>query len=456
MLSRDPASFRDPDGFVFSVDGTLFRSVTPSARRTMTERREFFSEAVEQGLLLPFELDAVAPAGAGVESVIKPEPLSLVSYPHEWCFEQLKDAALNTLDVNILALKHGLTLKDASAFNIQRHRGATVFIDHTSFEPTDGKLPWRPYSQFCRHFLNPLVVGSYRDIHAGAFFRMNLDGIPQQMANDLLPRRACLVPSVAMHMLLHNSFIKRSASFESRKTEAKKVTSRGNQLDLLRQLRAFIAKLEPARAASTWAHYYSQTNYSDATFQKKKELVAAAFEGRRLGTVWDVGANDGTFSRIAAGAAERVLALDLDHNAVNAGYVDIKRRGDGRIHALVHDVENPTPALGFDSAERSTLEQRSRADAIMALALIHHLSITGNIPFAQSAGYFADRSGELLIEFVGRQDSQVRRLLAQKNVSYDWYTEENFCEAYLKRFELKSRQEIPGTDRSFYHLVRGR
>jgi hypothetical protein len=456
MLSRDPASFRDPDGFVFSVDGALYRSVTPAARKVLVDGKEFFSEAVQRGLLLPFELDAAAPAGFDSGSVIKPELLELVSYPHEWCFEQLKDAALNTLGINILALKHGLTLKDASAFNIQRCRGAMVFIDHTSFEPTDGNLPWRPYSQFCRHFLNPLVLGSYRDVHAGAFFRVNLDGIPQQMANDLLPVRAYLKPSVAIHMLAHNAFIKRSATFESRNTQAKNVTSRSSQLDLLKQLRAFIEKLSAAKAVSTWARYYSQTNYNDATFKRKTELVAAAFVGRRLGAVWDVGANDGTFSRIAGKSADRVLALDLDHNAVNAGYVEIKSGGDHHIHALIHDVENPTPALGFDSAERSTLEQRSKADAVMALALIHHLSITSNIPFEQSAGYFADRGEELLIEFVGREDSQVKRLLAQKNINYDWYTEENFRGAYLKRFELKSRHEIPGADRIFYHLVRGR
>jgi hypothetical protein len=204
MLHRDPASFRDPDGFVFRLNGALYRSVTPAARALLIDSKAFSSAAIERGLLLPFEFDADVPewAASDIGSVIKPEIIDLITYPHEWCFEQLKYAALNTLDINILALEHGLTLKDASAFNTQTHHGAMVFIDHTSFEPTDGKLPWRPYSQFCRHFLNPLVMGSYRDIHAGSFFRMNLDGVPQQTANDFLPWRARFVPSIAMHMLL--------------------------------------------------------------------------------------------------------------------------------------------------------------------------------------------------------------------------------------------------------------
>jgi len=456
MLHRDPASFRDPDGFVFSLGGTLYRSVTPAARALLIKGEAFFSAAIERGLLLPFEIDADVPewAATDIGSVIKPEIIDLITYPHEWCFEQLKDAALNTLDVNILALEHGLTLKDASAFNTQMHRGATVFIDHTSFEPTDGKLPWRPYSQFCRHFLNPLVLGSYRDIHAGSFFRMNLDGVPQQTANDFLPWRARFVPSIAMHMLLHNRFIRRSSDFEAKNTRAKDVSPRGGQLDLLRQLRAFVEALKPAKAVSTWANYYSQTNYDDTTFAKKKELVAAAFEGRRLGTIWDLGANDGTFSRLVAGSVDRVLALDLDHNAVNACYVENRERGDRSIYALVYDVSNPTPALGFDNAERPTLEHRSKPDAVLALAVIHHLSITNNIPLDQSADYFAARGNELLIEFVGPADSQVKRLLAQKNTSYDWYNEQNFQASFSKRFRFEMRQEIPGTDRSFYRLVR--
>jgi hypothetical protein len=456
MLHRDPASFRDPDGFVFSVDGTLYRSVTPAARALLVDGSAFFSAAIERGLLLPFEIDAQVPDSTetNIGFVIKPEIIDLITYPHEWCFEQLKSAALNTLDINILALEFGLTLKDASAFNTQMHRGGTVFIDHTSFEATDGKLPWRPYSQFCRHFLNPLVMASYRDVHAGLFFRMNLDGVPQQMANDYLPWRAYFVPSIALHMVLHNRFIRRSSYLETRNTQPNTASSGAKQIGLLRQLRAFIGWLEPAKGTSIWANYYSQTNYDDTTFAKKKELVAAAFEGRRLGTIWDLGANDGTFSRLVAGSADRVLALDLDHNAVNACYVQNRSRGPRTVHALVYDVCNPTPALGFENAERSTLEQRSKPDAVLALAVIHHLSITNNIPLDQSADYLATRSKELLIEFVGPADSQVKRLLAQKNTSYDWYNEQNFQASFSKRFRLESRQEIPGTDRNLYHLVR--
>ncbi|HWK33086.1 MAG TPA: class I SAM-dependent methyltransferase [Hyphomicrobium sp.] len=449
-MLRNEASFRDPDGYVFEHAGGVYRGLTSQAAARLAAHSAFYAEAVERGLLVAFH--EAAPA-FGFSAVIAPERIPLVTYPHEWSYEQLKDAALNTLDVNILALQHGLTLKDASAFNNQTLACRSVFIDHTSFEETDGRLPWRPYSQFCRHFLNPLVVGVYRDIHVGSFFRSNLDGLQQQLANDLLPVRARIRPSVFVHMVAHNRFIRRTADFEGR-TQATAVRARGRQIDLLRQLRGFIEGLSAARAASTWARYYESTNYVEAAFEQKKQIVGDCFAGRHLATVWDVGANDGTFSRLIDNSAKTVVALDLDHNAVNANYAFNRQHGRDRIHALVYDVGNPTPALGFRNRERSTLEERSRPDAIMALAVIHHLSLTNNVPLTESARYFAERTPELVIEWVGRGDSQVQRLLAQKTVSYDGYTEECFIRAYGAQFALLSRTQISGTDRAIYRFGR--
>jgi len=449
-MLRNDGSFRDPDGFVFEHDDILYRSLTQDAAARLSSHDAFYREASEQGLLVPFRTETNV---SGFETVIRPTRLPLVTYPYEWSFEQLKDAALNTLDINILALKHGLTLKDASAFNNQRLDGRTVFIDHPSFEPTDGRLPWRPYSQFCRHFLNPLAVASYRDLHAGAFFRIDLDGLPQQIANDLLPLRAKVRPAVMMHMLAHNRYMRKASAFEGR-TEAASVRAGGRQLDLLKHLRGFIAGLEAARAGSTWADYYEKTNYVEATFEEKKRSVASCFEGRSLATIWDVGANDGTFSRLVAGSAHAVLALDLDHNAVNANYAFCRRAKIANVHALAYDVANPTPALGFRNRERSTLEHRSKPDAIMALAVVHHLSLTNNIPLSETALYFAERGPELVIEWVGRDDSQVKRLLAQKTIAYDWYSEDGFRDAYSKHFSLLSRRPISGTDRVLYHFRR--
>lgn len=449
-MLRNEASFRDPDGYVFEHAGRLYRGLTRQAAAQFAEHDAFYRDAVEKGLLVPFSDEA---PGFGFHAVIAPEKLALVTYPYEWSYEQLKDAALTTLDINLLALERGLTLKDASAFNIQWRDGRPIFIDHTSFEETNGSLPWRPYSQFCRHFLNPLVVGAYRDVHVGSFFRVDLDGLPQQLANDLLPLRARLKPSVLMHMFAHNHFIRRSSQFEG-KTEAASIQARGRQIDLLRQLRTFIAGLKAARAASTWADYYEKTNYVEAAFEQKKQIVSDCFAGRRLTTVWDVGANDGTFARLIAPCAQAVLALDLDHNAVGANYAYNRSHGHASINALVYDVGNPTPALGFRNRERSTLEERSKPDAIMALAVIHHLALTNNVPLTESARYFAERTSELVIEWVGRDDSQVQRLLAQKNTPYDTYTEEHFRSAFEARFAVASVTPIAGTDRSIYHLRR--
>ncbi len=308
-----------------------------------------------------------------------------MSYPHEWCFEQLKDAALNTLDINILALGYGLTLKDASAFNNQSLDGRTVFIDHTSFEESrtavcpGGPIRSSAGTSSIRSWSARIGIG----MSAGSSASTSTASSSRRRTTSCL-LRATLRPSVMMDMLAHNHYMRKASEFEG-KTEAASVTSKGRQIDLLKQLRAFIAGLKAAKAASTWADYYEKTNYVEATFAQKKEVVANCFAGRNLGTIWDVGANDGTFARLVAGAGRIVLALDLDHNAVNANYAFNRKQGVSRIHALVYDVGNPTPSLGFRNRERTPLEARSKPDAIMALAVIHHLSLTNNIPLEQTA-----------------------------------------------------------------------
>jgi hypothetical protein len=453
MLARDSASFRDPDGFIFFHGDAVFRALTSAAQQRLARHERFYAAACDAGLMLGFRRDGARdlPPAAGIEHAIAPEPLALVTYPHEWAFDQLKDAALNTLDINLLALAHGLTLKDASAFNNQRHQGRMVFIDHLSLEETDGALPWRPYSQFCRHFLNPLVIGAYRDLHASELFRSHIDGIPQQLANDLLPARAKLRPSVWLHLILHNRYIRRSAAFEQRPHPA--AAPRGCQAALLRHLRAFVAGLQPHAAGSAWHDYYAKTNYDDAAFQQKLAIVEGLFARTPGGVVWDLGSNDGTFSRQIARHCDQVLTLDLDHNAINAGYNVNRRTGQAAIHALVHDLANPPPDFGFAGKERRALGKRSRPDAIMALAIIHHLSIGHNIPFELSAAYFREHGCPLVIEFVGRADSQVQRLLASRNVDYGWYDEAPFLAAYGRHFRVEQALPIAGAQRTIYHLV---
>ena len=451
MQKVDPASFRDPDGYVFHEDGVPYRAITnPKAPLLDEKYRPFFEAAVERRLLIGYEPVNVDHGGReAFRKVIRPKKLPIVTYPYEWCFEQLKDAALVTLDLNILALSHGLTLKDATAFNVQRYGGGLLFIDHLSFELTDGLMPWKPYSQFCRHFLNPLAIGAFRDIHSSGLFQTYLDGIPTQLAAWLIPLRGRIRFGLFVHIVLHGLFIRRSTHFAKRGTKNR---SHGKQIHLLGQLKNVVEKLVPAKAATVWADYYDNTNYGEEAFAEKKRVIKKIFQEKRYRTVWDIGSNTGEFSRLIQPCVEHVVSLDVDHNAVNQNYVENRRLGVEGVTPLVFDITNPSAGQGFGAKERPALQERSRPDAVLALALLHHLCITHNIPFVMVRDYFAAFACDLVIEFVDRDDSQFKRLIEAKGLPYKWYNRKAFEECFQGRYHQLAGIDLPGTHRSIYYF----
>ena len=443
-ITRDGGSFRDPDGFVFYRDSLVYRRVTAGAAERLRQGEPFYRAACDQGLLVGFTPSSTERDGG---TILNLERLPLVTYPYEWSFEQLRQAALLTLDVNLLALKFSFTLKDASAFNVQFLRGRPVFIDHLSFEPTTPDSPWIPYAQFCRHFLYPLMVGAYRDFHVGGLFQRSLDGLDQDLASWLLPLRARFRPSILMHLVLHRMYVKR-ARRRGRVTDAATGgMATGGQVRILQQLRRFVAGLRSAQPESTWADYYQTCSYRDDALDRKKQIVRTCFSSSGGQTVWDLGGNDGTFSRLIAPHVGMVVSLDLDHNAIQSSFVANQREGITNVYPLVYDVTSPSAALGVGNEERPTLERRAPADAILALALIHHLAIGANMPFDLLARYFSERCHYLVLEWVGPDDEQVQRLLAQRTASYGWYQRREFLRAFGERFQLIGETAVSGTGR---------
>ncbi len=450
-ILREKSSFRDPDGYVFRKGQETYRAiVNPNAPILQAKYRAFFQTAVEKQLLLDYrEVPKTDTDPDDSIALIKPISLPMVAYPYEWSFSQLKDAALVTLELNLLALSYGLTLKDATAFNVQLFENRMTFIDHLSFEPSEGRMPWRPYSQFCRHFLSPLVISTYLDIHINRLFRVYIDGIPEQVTVGLLPLRSFLSPTIFLHILLHTCFIKKS--FHTGTSGSIKQT-RAHQADLLSQLKAATSSLKPAKQTSTWSNYYENTNYNELAFREKIDVVAKIFSNERFSIVWDIGANDGTFSRVIAPFSDLVLSLDLDHNAIDGNYIENRRLGHTSVYPLVFDITNPSPGIGFANSERSPLNWRSNPDAILLLALLHHLCISHNLPFRHLAEYFHSFNCVVVVEFVDREDSQVRRLCDSKGELDNWYTREEFERCFAQRFRITSRADLSDSCRSIYLL----
>ena len=447
-MTRLAASFRDPSGFVFRQDGVVLRQVNEAYGEDL--RRLFDSglhtELVEAGLLVSAE--RLGPEGApspGAIDVLRPEVVPTISYPYEWCFGGLKDAALATLEIARRALGKGMVLKDASAYNVQYLRGWPVLIDTLSFETYREGEPWIAYRQFCGHFLAPLALMALVDVRLGGLLRVHLDGVPLDLASSLLPGATRLKPGLLAHVHLHGKATTQVATENVRQARVSKT----GLLATLDSLKGTVEGLRWQPKGTQWADYYADTNYSDAAMAEKRRLVAAFLEGI-AGTCWDLGANTGEFSALAAEKGLDTVAWDVDPGAVERAYA-ARRPG---VLPLLQDLTNPSPGLGWAGTERDSLEARGPVDVVMALALVHHLALGNNVPLSGVAAYLARLGRRAIVEFVPKEDSQVRRLLASRRDVFPAYTLEGFEEAVAEPFEIEMREPIPGTARTLYRLRR--
>lgn len=449
------SSFRDPAGELYWQSGEIYRGINPSYERQFeaATRSGLLDACVARGLLLPFELLKPSAAGACYIAVLKPRQLPFISYPYEWSFDQLKDAAIATLELHLEALRHGMLLKDATAFNIQWVDGRPCLIDHLSFDLLTEHGVWPAYGQFCRHFLAPLALMAHVDLALGRLLQLYIDGVPLDLAARLLPRRTRFRPSLFMHLHLHARMVQKHGG-STRKVSGRPLTAE-SLAAIASSLLGLVRKLAPRRQATEWGSYYSDTNYSETAFSAKERLLRDLVQRSAPRTVWDIGANDGHFSRAIRDLAGHIVSMDIDPNAVNANYLKCKSEGIANIVPLVIDVASPTPAVGFANRERPALAERGHPDLIVALALIHHLAISGNVPFAHIAAFLAPQCRDLIIEFVPKSDSQVQRLLLNRHDIFGDYTEERFRQVFSSSFAIIDRRTIPASDRTLY-LMRSR
>jgi hypothetical protein len=449
-------SFRDPSGFVFERDGTLYRQVNLSYREEYDRSVESGLERslIDGGWLIPhLEVDEEPCDARRAYKVLRPDRVPFISYPYEWCFGQLKAAALLTLGLHRRSMAHGMSLKDASAFNVQFLGGRPIFIDSLSFQAYRDGEPWVAYGQFCRHFLAPLALMSRGDVRLNQLLRPSLDGIPLDLASRLLPWQTRLDPRLLVHLHLH-ARAERDFSGGDR-TPKPRAFSRRAMFGLLDHLESAIESLRWEPRGTEWADYYDATNYTDAATDHKLALVAEFLDEVRPSVVWDLGANTGRFSRLAAERGAYTVALDVDPACVERHFLDLIDRGEPDILPLRIDLTNPSPALGWDHRERLSLIDRGPADVGLALAVVHHLAISGNVPLGRVASFLRRACRSLIIEFVPKEDSQVRRLLATRPDIFDEYTRDGFESAFVEHFAIDRAEPIAGSERTLY-LMRAR
>lgn len=449
------ASFRDPGGFLFSRGGILYRQVNHAYADDFSRLIEsgLYEKLVKAGLLVAHTEVEETPADASLAfKIIRPERVPFISYPYEWSFSQLKDAALASLSIQKRALKAGMTLKDASAYNIQFANGRPVLIDTLSFEIYQEGKPWDAYRQFCQHFLAPLALMSHVDIRLGQLLRVYIDGIPLDLASRLLPFSTRLNFGLLTHIHIHASAQTRYSDVDVRAMSPKGGMSKNAFTGLIESLEGAVKKLTWRPTGTEWGNYYEITNYSNSAFDHKKEIISGWLKDIVPVSVWDLGANNGEFSRLASAAGIPTVAWDIDPSAVEQDYLRIKTEKEQNLLPLILDLTNPSPALGWANEERDSFGQRGPVDAIFALAIIHHLAISNNVPLARLADFFAGLCRWLVIEWVPKSDSQVQKLLRTRKDIFDGYTRDGFESAFGTRFHIRETMDVRESERRLYLL----
>jgi len=446
-----PGSFRDPAGFLFLKDKILYRQINIAYK----ENYDYFINSGlykalrEKELLIPHEETTTqkqySPNGY---KIIKPEVIPFISYPYEWCFSQYRDAALLTLAIQKKALECGMSLKDASAYNVQFKNGKPVWIDTLSFEKYPEDRPWVAYRQFCQHFLSPLTLMSFKDVRLSQLMKIFIDGIPLDLTSRLLPFHTYVRGSLLSHIHLHARSQKYFANQSARAHHAK--ISHFALRALIDNLESAIKNLKWNPQDTPWANYYQDTNYSSVASIHKEEVANSFLTILKPNIVWDLGANTGRYDRMKGSRSAQTIAYDNDPLAVERNYLNCKRENEKNILPLYMDITNPSAPLGWENNERMSLLERAPADTVLALAIVHHLAISHNVPLEKIAHFFAKLCKSLIIEFVPKSDSNVQRLLSARKDIFPQYTQHSFETAFQQYFKISHTERIEDSERVLY------
>jgi ribosomal protein L11 methylase PrmA len=458
-MSRDPASYRDPAGHIHLIDRKVYRSVLPPGVEQYTAARDsgFLDLATRSGRLI--EGREVGPTVLGDEApnavhVLEHPRIDFISYPYCWSFYGLQAAALLTLDLHLDAMEHGLTLTDASAYNVQFLGPRPIFIDYLSFMRYEDGQVWLGYRQFCEHFLNPLLLTAKTGVPFQPWFRGTLDGIPAGDLGAVLPFRAKLNPLIAMHVVVQGR-MQRSVT-AARTTAAQKIRlSRTALMNNLRSMRGVVEKLTPPSSqVSPWQRYEQTAHYTADERAAKARFVAEVIQASGAQTVWDLGCNSGEYSEIALGSgAKSVIGFEPDPGALNAAYQRAAMKGLNFL-PLSLDLTNPSPSLGWRQQERMGLAERRNADLVLCLALLHHLVLGRNLPLEQVLDWLVALAPRGVVEFVPKQDPMAAQLITWKpNVAPD-YDRETVVRMLRERARIEREEVVTASGRVLFAYAR--
>jgi SAM-dependent methyltransferase len=452
----EPGSFRDPESRVFYSGDGVYRALSSdgladfealSQTGLLDDPRIVATEKVEHGAV-DRSLLVHEPAG-----VLRHERIPFVSYPYEWTFSMLKDAALLQLDLLLAALEHDLVLKDSTPYNVQFKGAKPVFVDIGSFERLREGESWVGLRQFCMLYLYPLLLQSVKDVPFQPWLRGSIDGITPSQMRGLMSFRDRFRKGLFTTVFL---LARLEAKYADRPRETKEEVRRVFKKELfvanVRKMRKLVARLEWDPPEGVWTAYGERNSYTDDDARRKDEFVRQVATSRQWDLVWDIGANNGRYSRIASEGAKTVVAVDADQGPVELLYRDLRGEGNEGILTLTMNLADPSPGLGWRGLERKSLPDRGKPDLVLALALIHHVAISANVPVKEFVDWLASLGSALVIEFPTREDPMVQKLLAPKRDGLHPDYELGYFERTLgEAFDVERSERLESGTRVLYH-----
>jgi ribosomal protein L11 methylase PrmA len=456
----DAGSFRDPSGRVVQHNRRILRAIFEAGAPNYEAARDagVIARAIERGRLLAAEL--VAPDGldqvvVGAKHWLEHPRLDLISYPYEWTFSALKAAALFHLDFQVELLADGFTLSDATAYNVQFRGTKPVFIDHLSIIPYAESEGWVGQRQFGMQFLSPLFLWAKRGIAPHAWYRGSVEGIPPEDLVKLLGWRDRLSFTVLAHIVGPAMVARRRvAEGLHAKPPRKAKLSKDRLVAMLCGLRDYIAQLSLPGEKTIWDDYADNNSYDAERRAAKHEFVGKAVAGVAPRLLFDIGCNSGDFSQTALDyGAESVAGFDFDFGALERAFSRFDKMG-APVLPLWLDATNPSPSQGWANAERASLQDRSDADMVLALAVIHHLAIAKNVPLDMAVDWLMGLAPAGVIEFPSKADPMVQQLLKNRPDIFPDYTEEAFLAHVGARGAITRQERLGETGRLIVSYVR--
>jgi len=458
----DTGSFRDPLSRVFVGDDEVVRGFNARGAEDLSSvwGTRAVQRALESGDLIASELVEPSEAGLGPEwkAAMRHPRLPFVSYPHEWTFSMLRDAALLQLKLTSEALAEGVSVKDATPYNVQFRGTRPVFIDAGSFEKRREGDPWYGYQQFCELYLYPLMLQSYLGVDFQPLLRGSINGIsPATMRKLLPPRLLRRRKGRLVHVVLHAAAQRRfsDTEVEVTKAAAKAGMNAAVLAATLKKLTKLVRDLPGPDGSSTWSEYSDRAHYVAESLDEKEAFVRDAVAAAHRRSVWDIGCNDGRFSRIASAHSDHVLAMDADPLVVERLYRSLSAAGNETILPLYVDLADTGGGIGWRGRERPGLFDRGKPDVVLYLAVIHHVAITFNVPVWAQLDLLADLAPEIVIEFPHADDPMVKKLLKNKREGiHDDFNLAEFERLLSGRFDVRTKMLLAGGTRTIFHAVR--